>query len=201
VANSRFGLRNVPPLATLTAAAAAVLIIVIAVFVFLGQSPGGPTSTAPVAGQGGCAGEPGDGAVATIKLTGDLDFTCTLEGPSGDVSPTDSLIAAVWTETVDDPNLQYGDLITVVVGGPVFDGTQSTAADGIAISFGWGRISAKPDASGNPVDIFDHLFSSKDGECSVAMQATATGVTGTFDCPAITDGDGHTVKAIGTFNL
>lgn len=212
--NPRFGIRNVPPLATLAVGVAAILTLVIALFVLLGQG-GSPTATQVPGGQptGGqptvlstAAGQPTGGGVASpgtaAESTATLDITSglegvgspwTLDGISGDVSPTATLIAAVWTETVDNVAEGYGDLITISMGGTIVEGTQATSEAGLGMGFAINRI----DAAGN--DLFNHVFSSKAGECQVTMARSATGVSGMFTCTGIKDTDGHTVNATGTF--
>jgi hypothetical protein len=192
VDNTRFGIRNLSTIQLLSAAAAAAVVVVVAVFLFFGQ--GGtnvkPGSDAQVPS---CGAGSNEGATVTIEMTGDLELSCTLDGPSGDVSPTDKIIAGFWTESVDSTD--FSDLITFSMGGPVIDGTQKTADPGITLGFDWSR-------EGPSGTIFSHHFSSRDGECSVNMGPFGdAGVGGSFECPAITDEDGHTVKVAGTFEL
>jgi hypothetical protein len=191
--NPRFGIRNLSTIQLISAAAVVAVAVVVAVFVFLGQ--GGtnvvPGSNAQVPS---CDAADNEEAVATIEISGGLELSCTLDGPSGDVSPTNELIAAVWTETVDSDT--FGDLIVFSIGGPVIDGQEATADPGITLGISWSRVDA------NGADIFDHTFSSRDGECTVTMGPLGdAGVGGSFSCPNLMDEDGHTVKVAGTFEL
>ena len=99
----------------------------------------------------------------------------------------------MWTETISNVAAGHADVITITIGGPVFTGTRATSDPGIIVVFTVSRT----DAAGK--DLFFHVFTSKAGECSVTMQQTSSGVSGTFDCAAITDEDGHTVQARGSF--
>lgn len=191
--NPRFGIRNLSTIQLISAAAVIAVAVVVAVFLFEGQ---GGTNVVPGSDPqaGSCAAGDNEEAVATIEMSGDLELHCELDGPAGDVSPTDKLIAAIWTETVDSAT--FGDLIVFSIGGPVIDGQQSTADPGITLGIGWSR-----DGQGGTT-IFEHHFSSRDGECTVTMGPFGdAGVGGSFSCPSLTDQDGHTVKVAGTFQL
>ena len=199
-ANPRFGIGSIPPIAALSAVAAVALVGVVAVFVLLGQNggnqPGASSGASTGAGSGASTGpdatSPSSDELATLRLSGGMTESYALDGISGDVSPTSTIIAAIWTETIDNVAAGYGDLITVSLGGPVFDGTQRTSAQGIVLSFGVSRM----DAGGN--DLFDHQWTSKAGECSVTM-STGAEITGSFECAGLTSQDGTTVDAEGTF--
>jgi hypothetical protein len=110
------------------------------------------------------------------------------------VVPTDTILAVVFTETVDDVAAGHGDLITLTLGGTAAAGTRPTSAAGVTIGFSVTRV----DGSGN--ELFSHTFSSADGSCQVTMAQSATGWSGSFTCGSVTDLDGHTVSANGTFN-
>jgi hypothetical protein len=183
------------------------LVVAIAAFSFL--SGGAPSATSRPGGSAAAGATTGAGAnptskpassgitsgsgnpQATLELSGGLIANYTLDGPSANVSPTAPLIAAIWTETVDNVAEGYGELITVTLAGPVFSGTRGTNNETV-LSFTVSRI----DASGN--DIFQHQWVSKAGECQVTM-STGTAISGTFECATITSGDGITVTARGTY--
>ena len=186
-----------------------VIVVAVAAFSFLGGggAPGsttnatvgpgvtsGPGSTTDAGATTGSGAGPAAEATANLVVTGaEVSGSWTLDASSGDVSPTDTLIAGVWVETADNVAEGYGDLITVSMGGTIVEGTQPTSEAGLGLGFTINRI----DAAGN--DLSNHVFSSKAGECQVTMARTATGVSGTFTCASITDADGHTVSASGTF--
>jgi hypothetical protein len=158
----------------------------------------GPAATAATGATAGPAATAGNGGAAegtaNLVVTGsDVSGSWTLDGNSGDVSPTDTLIAAVWTETVSNVAESYGELITISMGGTIVEGTQATSQSGLGLGF----VISRFDAAGN--DIFSHVFSSRAGECQVTMARTSTGVSGTFTCASIVDADGHTVSATGSF--
>jgi hypothetical protein len=185
------------------------VVVAIAAFSFLGGggAPGsttgatvGPGVTSGLGSTTGAGATTGTGAgpaaeeTANLVVTGaDVSGSWTLDASSGDLSPTATLIAGVWVETVDNVAEGYGDLVTLSLGGTIVEGTQATSEAGLGLGFTINRI----DASGN--DLFNHVFSSKAGECHVTMERTATGVSGTFNCASITDADGHTVSASGSF--
>jgi hypothetical protein len=198
--NPRFGIRNVPPAAALSALAAVVAVGVIAVFILLGQhgSPSAPAGTGlvgtgPAGTAGSGSGAPAGAASATLELTGPPDVTgsWTLDGISGDISPTSSIVAAIWTKTIDNVAAGYGDLVSISLGGPVQAGTRATSADGLTLGFGIQRTTGQS-------DVFDHQWSSRGGECQVTMVIGAD-ISGSFVCASITSADGVTVKASGTF--
>ena len=153
-----------------------------------GAATGGPGATPP--GPGGAAGE----GTATLTLeSADIAGSWELRGGRS-VAPTDTLAAAIFTETVDDVAAGHGDLITITLSGTLESGSRPTSAAGITLSVGYSRI----DAAG--ADIFVHLWASSDGSCEITMAPSSTGWAGSFTCASITDPEGHTVRATGTFN-
>jgi hypothetical protein len=210
--NPRFGGNNLPagslskllPYAIAIAGVAGALIIVGYLAGFFGKEPAGTpapgVSTQPGASASSDAGgslAPATGSSATLEITtgpSEVKQSWSLDGVSGDVSPTATLIAGVWTKTIDNVAAGYGDLIVLSMGGPIVDGTQVTSKD-LKMGFSISRT----DASGT--DLFSHTFSSEAGECSVTMQPSATGLTGTFTCSGIPSDTGLSVNANGTFSL
>ena len=199
-----------PPVVPI-AIVAGLVVVAIAAFSFLGGgspsvtgspagaigagavSTAGPTSGAipPRATQAGGVG-PAAPETANLVVTGaDVAGTWTLDG-GADVSPTSTLIAAVWAVTESD-GATFADLITLTITGRIADGTQTTSQEGL----GLGISISRSDAAG--ADVFNHVFASQAGECQVTMARTAEGLTGTFTCTGITDADGHTADASGSF--
>ena len=145
----------------------------------------GPAATS--AGPGGLEDE-----TATLRITGGgLDGEFVLDSSSGNLVPGAPVMAAIWVDAVDNVAAGYGDLITVSLSGAVAAGTRPTSTD-LVLTFAISRM----DATG--ADLFNHLFTSKDGECTVTMELGAA-VTGSFACASITSDDGVTVQAMGAF--
>jgi hypothetical protein len=109
------------------------------------------------------------------------------------VSPTDTLIAAVWVETASNVDAGYADIVNLTLGGPVADGTHTTSEAGLILSFTVSRT----DASGT--DLFYHQFVSMAGECQVTMTRGTDGVSGTFSCTGLTSDTGIAVNATGSY--
>ena len=192
-------LRNKPP------TAAWVVIVALAIGACAGGQPsataGQPSATAgqpsATAGQPSAAADPltsaaagpptnagspggnddGDGK-ATLVLTGDIDETFVFDGRSGNVSPTATLIAAVWT----DPQIN-----TMTISGEVANGTRKTST---LLAIGW--------VIGEDVV----SFTSKSGECDVTMEVKPDAISGTFTCSGVKSADGsQTVNATGSFEI
>jgi hypothetical protein len=157
-----------------------------------GQSPvASPAASVPASLPAG--GDPTATLVTTGGADANVNGSWSLDGQSANVSPTASLIAAVFTKTIANEAAGYGDFIVLSMGGPVVNGTQPTSKD-----FKLGFTISRSDAAGN--DIFDHTFASEAGECSVTMTVSAA-ITGTFSCSNIGSDTGQTVDAEGTFTL
>ena len=154
------------------------------------SGPGATGGPAATSGGGGGGGE----GTATLSIdSADIKGNWELRGGRS-VTPTDTLASAIFTETVSDMELEQADLITITLSGTLEANTRPTSAAGITLSFGYSRA----DAAGT--DIFLHVWSSTDGSCDVTMAPSATGWAGSFTCASITDPEGHTVSANGTFN-
>ena len=154
-----------------------------------------PNATSETSVPAATAAGPGAPAPETANLTvsgSALSGSWTVEG-GADLSPTSELIAAAWSDVVTDAAGTFGDLVTISVNGTIVEGTQSTSAAGIVLGFAIRRDNA--DGSNE----FDHVFTSKGGECQVTMQRTGSGVSGTFACTGITDLQGNSVDAQGSF--
>lgn len=213
--NPRYGGRNLPsgtlskilPYAIALAGVTAGLIIVAYLAGFFGTSaatPGADTSSQPGPSEPVAGGSlpPATESGATLETTNaprDATGSWILDGVSGDVSPTSSLLAAVWTETVDNVEAGYGDLIVVSMGGPIAAGTQATSAD-LKLNFSLSRM----DASGG--EVFDYVFTSEAGECRVTMAPGGETLTGSFTCSGVpgsnaVDGSVVSTDATGTFAL
>ncbi len=154
-----------------------------------------PSATAAATQPGASAAGPGAPAAEMANLTVDgaaVSGSWTVEG-GADLSPTSELIAGVWTGVVTDPSGTFGDFVTISLSGTIVEGTQSTSAAGIVLGIAIRRDNA--DGSNQ----FDHVFTSKGGECQVTMRRTGSGVSGTFACTGITDLQGNAVDAQGSF--
>jgi hypothetical protein len=217
--NPRFGGQNLPAGATsklLPYAIALVgvvggLLIVAFVAGFFNGSPSGSqqpgTSLQPSASNAASLA-PATGSAATLEITSgpsDIVGSWTLDGVSGDVSPTVTIVAGVWTKTIDNIAAGYGDLITVSLGGPIAGGTRPTDEN---LKIGFSILRGGPDPS-NPEefkDIFDWNFNSEAGECQITMSPGGTTLSGTFTCSGLTgtnsvDGTTASATASGTFAL
>jgi hypothetical protein len=155
-----------------------------------GASGGVVSPTLAPVGSGAASGS--EEAVATVVLRGGFeDSYMELEGD--DVSPTTTILAAVWVDARANASDGTGDLATVSIAGPVFSGTQTTSEAGITVSVSVSRA----DATGS--ELFFHLWTSKAGECQVTM-AAGSAITGTFTCASLTSQDGVTVSVEGTYS-
>lgn len=152
--------------------AAAAVVVVAAIVALNSGGPSGPA--APHAAQ--------------ISVTGGgIDF----DGPAeinAEISPTATLIAAVWTSVIENVSAGYADQVVLTITGPVISGSEATSEARIVVGVSVSRV----DASGN--DVFSHVFTSKDGECSVTMSKGASAITGSVTCSSLGDADGHTAK-------
>ena len=171
------------------------------------------------------AGDPGTGttykpgeATATLITTGAPADASDVNGSwafddGDDVSPTSALVAAVWTTTLEVApigNVRTGDFVTISMGGPVADGTFPTSKD---FSFGFDISRDREDGQ----RVYSFHVGSRAGECQITMDVADVGLTGTFECPAVTgdystftyDAAGNesetitpmTLDAEGTFSL
>ena len=130
---------------------------------------------------------------ANLVVTGSaVSGSWEIEG-GADISPTSELITAVWTGILTDPSGTFGDFVTLSMSGTIVEGTQATSAAGIVLGFAISRDNADGTSQ------FNHVFTSKDGECQVTMQRTGSGVSGTFTCTGIKDEQGNAVDATGSF--
>ena len=147
-----------------------------------------PPSAGPGAsGEGSASGE----AIATLTIRGGFEDAFTdLEGDN--VSPTTTILAAVWVEARDNLAESYADIATVTLAGPVAAGSHATSASGLVLAFNVSRT----DADGN--DLFFHSWTSSAGECTVTME-TGAAISGSFTCTGIKSADGLTVDAEGTY--
>jgi hypothetical protein len=90
------------------------------------------------------------------------------------VSPTPTLIAAIWT----DPQIN-----TLTVSGEVANGTRKSST---LLALGW--------------VVGETVFTSKSGECDVTMEVKPESISGTFTCSGVKSADGsQTVNATGSF--
>ena len=154
-----------------------------------------PTATGAATQPAASAAGPGAPVAETANLvvTGSaLSGSWTVEG-GANLSPTSELIAGVWTGVLTDPGGSFGDFVTVSMSGTIVEGTQATSEAGLVLGFAIRRDNA--DGSNQ----FDHVFTSRGGECRVTMARTSTSVSGTFACTGIKDLGGNAVDAQGSF--